>query len=154
LLLAFNPAVWFSQSVWGQTHVISLFFVLLAVLMAERNRPTLAWLALAAATLTRPQMIVFAFLLGIVFLRKFTWSENLRAMSWATIVTFVAIGPLTLATSPSLPVDVLLHNLRLQEGGGNAAALTTVSQDACSIRPAETRAAQGATGQRGALQPA
>jgi hypothetical protein len=29
-LFLFNPAVWFSTSVWGQTHVVSIFFVLLA----------------------------------------------------------------------------------------------------------------------------
>src|SRR5207249_44822 len=33
----FNPAVWFSMSVWGQTHVFSIFFVLLAILFAQRN---------------------------------------------------------------------------------------------------------------------
>jgi len=38
-LFLFNPAVWFSMSVWGQTHVISLFLVLAAVLFAEKRRP-------------------------------------------------------------------------------------------------------------------
>src|SRR6185437_2921287 len=72
-LFLFNPAVWFSMSVWGQTHVISLFFVLAAVWFAEKHLPVWAWLALTAALLTRPQMIVFGLVLGLVFIRKFSW---------------------------------------------------------------------------------
>jgi hypothetical protein len=145
-MFLFNPAVWFSMSIWGQTHVISLFFVLAAVLLAERNRPTLAWTALAAATLTRPQMVVFALLLGIVFLRKFSWRQNLFAISWTVIVVFLILAPFTLATSPSLPVDIMLNNFNIQEGGGNEVALTTVSQDAYSIWPFITYLAHGTSG--------
>src|SRR5207248_4994333 len=36
-LFVFNPAVWFSMSVWGQTHVISLFFVLAALWTGDRG---------------------------------------------------------------------------------------------------------------------
>src|SRR5207245_5864342 len=100
----FNPAVWFSMSVWGQTHVFSIFFVLLTILFAQRHMPAWAWLALTAAVLTRPQMVVFGLLLGVVFLKKFSWGENVSALSWTVIVTFIALVPLTLWTSPSLPV--------------------------------------------------
>jgi hypothetical protein len=145
-LFLFNPAVWFSMSVWGQTHVFSLFFVLAAVLFAEKHHPFWAWLALAAACLTRPQMLVFGLLLGIVFLRKFTLRENALAVSWTVIVSFIAWLPLTLATSPSLPVDIILNNFHVQEGGGNQAVLTTVSQSAFSIWPLVTYMVQGASG--------
>ncbi|TMF80917.1 MAG: hypothetical protein E6I11_17410, partial [Chloroflexi bacterium] len=57
-LFIFNPAVWFSMSVFGANHVLSLFFVLLAILLAEHSHPTGAWLALCVAALTRPQMLV------------------------------------------------------------------------------------------------
>ncbi|MFI5269349.1 MAG: hypothetical protein ACHQ7M_18390, partial [Chloroflexota bacterium] len=130
-----------------------LFFVLAAVLLAERNRPTLAWLALVGGCLTRPQMLVFGLLLGIVFLRKFSWAANVQALSWTVVVTFVLLLPLTLATSPSLPVDVMFHNLRVQEAGGNEAALTTVSQDAYSIWPLVTYAVHGTTGLQRAFTP-
>lgn len=152
-LFMFNPAVWFSMSVWGQTHVFSLFFVLAAVLLAEKRQPTWAWLALAAACLTRPQMLVFGLLLGIVFLRKFSWSQNVAALSWTVVVTFLILAPLTLATSPSLPIDIMLHNLRVQEGGGNQTSLTTVSQDALSIWPLVTYVAHGASSLQRAFTP-
>jgi hypothetical protein len=137
-LFLFNPAVWCSMSIWGQTHVFSIFFVLLAVLMAQRNLPLWAWLALAAAVLTRPQMFVFGLLLGAVFLRKFGWRQNLVAFSWTIIISFVAMAPLTLATSPSLPIDIFLNNVHIQQGGGNTSNLTTVSQGAYSVWPLAT----------------
>ena len=152
-LFLFNPAVWFSMSVWGQTHVISLFFLLLAVWFAERAAPVWAWMALAAACLTRPQMLVFSFLLGIVFLRKFSWRRNLFAVSWAAILTFLLLAPFTLATSPSLPVDVMLNDLRIQEAGGNDVQLTTVSQDAYSVWPLVTYATHGKLGLERAFTP-
>ena len=152
-LFLFNPAVWFSMSVWGQTHVVSLFFVLAAVLLAEKRMPTSAWIALALACLTRPQMLVFGLLLGIVFLRKFTWRQSVTALSWTIILIFLVLSPLTLATSPSLPVDIMLNNFHIQEAGGNEVALTTVSQDAYSIWPLVTYVAHGASGLARAFTP-
>lgn len=145
-LFIFNPAVWFSMSIWGQTHVISIFLVLAAVLFAQRNMPLWAWLSLAAACLTRPQMIIFGLLLGVAFLKKFSLRESLRSLSWTLIVTFVALLPLTLATSPSLPIDIMLNVFRIQEAGGNEATLSTVSQGAYSIWPLVTYLFHGASG--------
>lgn len=152
-LFLFNPAVWFSMSIWGQTHVISIFFVLVAILFALRRMPFWAWVALTAAVLTRPQMVVFGLLLGVVFLRQLGWRTNIAAISWTVIVTFVALVPLTLATSPSLPIDIMVNNLRVQEAGGNQATLTTVSQSAYSIWPLVTYAFHGVSGAQRAFTP-
>jgi len=152
-LFLFNPAVWFSMSVWGQTHVISLFFVLAAVLLAERKRAALAWLALVFGVMTRPQMIVFGLLIGLVLLRKFPLRQNVLAISWTVVVVFVVLLPMTLMTSPSLPVDVTLNNFRIQEAGGNQERLSTVSQDAYSIWPLVTYALHGASGLSRAFTP-
>jgi hypothetical protein len=96
---------------------------------------------------------VFGLLLGIVFLRKFSWRDNLPAISWTVIVNFVVWAPLTLATSPSLPVDVLLNTLHVQEAGGNQSVLTTVSQDAYSVWPLVTYFLHGSTGVLRAFTP-
>jgi len=152
-LWLFNPAVWFSMSIWGQTHVISIFLILVAVLAIERNRPLIAWLALAAALMTRPQMVVFVFLLGVVLLRKFPVAVNVRALSWTLITNFLLLLPLSLEISPSLPVDVTLNNFVIQQAGGNAASLSTVSQDAYSIWPLVTYFTSGATGLERAFIP-
>jgi hypothetical protein len=134
------------MSIWGQTHVISIFFVLLAILFAQRHMPFWAWLALIAACLTRPQMVVFGLLLGVVFLKKFSWQENSVGLSWAVVVTFVGLLPLTFATSPSLPVDVMLNNFLVQGGAGSQAVQTTVSESAYSVWPLVTYLFHGASG--------
>ena len=145
-LFVFNPDVLFNMSVWGQTHVISIFSVLVAVLLSMLRRPLGAWVALEIACLTRPQMIVLGFLLGIVILRMTPWRETIRAVSWSLVLVFLVLLPITLATEPSLPFDVLLNNFRVQEAGGNQAQLATVSQDAYSIWPLVTYVANGAGG--------
>ncbi len=152
-LWLFNPAVWFSMSIWGQTHVISIFFVLVVVLAIERNRPLVAWLALAAALMTRPQMVVFGFLFAIVLLRKFPVRVSIRALSWTVVTVFLLLLPLTLAIGPTLPVDVTLNNFVIQQAGGNAARLSTVSQDAYSIWPLVTYVVSGASGLQRAFTP-
>ena len=150
-LFLFNPAVWFSMSVWGETHVISVFFVLAAILLAEKRLPLWAWLALAAACLTRPQMFVFGFLLGVVFVRKFSWRENLQSVAWTVIVTFLALLPFTLAISPSLPVDITANILRVHETTNNP--VVTVSQDTYSVWPLVEFLAQGSSGKHEAFNP-
>lgn len=145
-LFLFNPAVWFSMSVWGQTHVISAFFALACVLFIERRQILAAWLALFAACLTRPQMLVFGLILGVVLLRLVPWRETARALPWAVIVTFLAMLPLTALISPSLPVDVMLSNFRIQEAGGQVPGMTTVSLGAFSIWPLVTLLLHGASG--------
>jgi hypothetical protein len=152
-LWLFNPAVWFSMSIWGQTHVISLFFILLAVLLTEKGLPTAAWPALAVGFLTRPQMLVFAVLVGVVLLRKFTWSENARALSWTVIAVFIALVPFTLATSPSLPVDIMLYTFGAHESATANLVVRAVSQDAYSVWPLVEYLTQGATGFHRAFNP-
>ena len=106
----------------------------------------MAWLALIASCLTRPQMLVFAVLLGIVVLRKFGLRANLVALSWAFVVTFLLLLPLTFASSPSLPVDLIINNFHSQEAGGNDPTATTVSQGAYSIWPLITYLTEGQSG--------
>jgi hypothetical protein len=141
------------MSVWGQTHVISLFFVLAVVWFVEKRMAMWAWLALAAALMTRPQMIVFALLLGIVLLRRFPIKQNIWALSLAIVVVFVFLIPFSLPISPSLPVDVTFNNFHIQQAGGNQERLTTVSQDAYSVWPLVTYVLHGTTGSGRAFTP-
>jgi hypothetical protein len=137
-LFVFNPAVWFSVSIWGANHVLSLFFILLAILLAEHDHPLGAWLALGVGSLTRPQMLVLGVLVAVYLLRRFAPWRNAYALSWTVIVIFVLIAPFTIATSPSLPVDLMASTIQVQTQGGNEKALTTVSLDAFSFWPLVT----------------
>jgi hypothetical protein len=120
LLLGLNPALFLVMSVWGSTESISLFFVLGSIWLAERDRPLGAWIMLAAAAYTRPQMLVLAFLLGLVYLRKFGYARNLMAIGWSVIVAFIFIGPFAIAISPSLPVDYVVRTFAYHIGNGQA----------------------------------
>jgi hypothetical protein len=137
-LWIFNPAVWFSMSIWGADHVLSLFFILLAILLAKHDHPVGAWLVLGIGSLTRPQMLVLGLLVGVLLLRKFPLRTNVIALSWTVIVIFLLLIPFTIAISPSLPVDLMTDTFRVQALGGNERALTTVSLDAYSFWPLVT----------------
>ena len=130
LLLVLNPALVLVMSVWGSTESISLFFVLGSIWLAEGRRPLGAWLMLVAAAFTRPQMLVLAFLLGLVYLRKFSPRENLSAISWTVILSFIVLGPFALAISPSLPVDYVFRTYVYHFANGQA------DQAALGIAPA------------------
>jgi hypothetical protein len=134
------------MSVWGQTHVISIFFALLAVWLMFRGNPTGVWLSLAACALTRPQMVVPVFLLVVVLFKLFPLGQNLRSASWTVLVSSLMLAPFTLVISPSLPVDILWNQFYFQEAGGNESAQTIVSLGAYSIWPLVTGFADGASG--------
>lgn len=120
ILLGLNPALVFAMSVWGSTEAVSLFFVFASIWLAEKNRPLLAWLMLSAGAYTRPQMFVFAFLLGTVYVRKFRINQNLSALAWTVIVSFVFLGPFVLTISPSVPVDFVTRTLSYHLANGQA----------------------------------
>jgi hypothetical protein len=134
-LFLFNPAVMFSASIWGQNHVVSVFFLLASIWLVENRHAALSWIGLLACILTRPQMLVPALILAIVFIRKFSAKENLYGISWAIITVSLVLAPFSLSISPSLPIDIFKAQWFVQEGGGNEKALTTVSLDAYNIWP-------------------
>lgn len=120
IVFGLNPAVIFVMSVWGATETVSIFFVLCSILLAEKHKPLGAWVMLAAAAYTRPQMLVFAFLLGLVYLRKFEPRANLSAIPLAVIVCFVFIGPFAIGISPSLPIDYVARTFSYHIGNQQA----------------------------------
>jgi hypothetical protein len=152
-LFLFNPAVWFSTSVWGQNHVVSLAFVLAAIWFAECNLVFLAWVFLMLGALTRPQMVVFAFLVGLTLLLRFPWLVSLRAVSASIVAVFILLLPFTLQTSPSLPIDVLVNTVSLQTASAGTADPASLSQDAYSIWPLVSFLQRGASGVARAFSP-
>ncbi|MEM2514616.1 MAG: hypothetical protein QXU81_09970 [Candidatus Bathyarchaeia archaeon] len=144
-LFLLNPIVWFISSIWGQTYLISVFFMLASIWFAEKQRIQLAWLMLALGALNRPQMLIPLFILGLIYMRKFPIGVNIRSVSWSVIAVFLLLGPFSLTVSPSMPVDILRNQLFIQEAGGNEPALMLVSLDAYNLWPLITYI-QGARG--------
>jgi len=146
-LFLFNPATWFVMSVWGETQTISLSFILLCLWFGLRGNATSAWLALGAASLTRPQMLVPALLLAIYFLRSFSFRRNIHAISWSVIAMFLLLSPLLLNTSPSLPVDYITQSIHVQNSTApGAAKYIYVSYDGYNIWPLVTNLVSGQIG--------
>jgi len=142
----FNPAVWLVGSVWGQTQSWSIFFLLLAIWQGQRRNPVSAWLALAAAALTRQQMLVPAILLALVFLRRFSLRENIQGVCWSVVMVFLILAPFLLAIGPSILVDLLANTLHLHVQAFNDRWTTLVSWSALSVWPLFTHAVDGQSG--------
>lgn len=146
MLFLLNPAIWFGTSVWGQTYSVSFFFLLISIWLAEEGRPTGAWLALMALSLTRPQMLVPAFLLSLAYLKKFPANANVPAMAWAIVAGFMLMAPFLWSFGPSLPLDLLISTIRFHEAGGNEPSWTVVSGGAYSVWPIVTQLLAGVSG--------
>jgi hypothetical protein len=141
-LFLLNPAVIFAQSIWGQIETIAIFFILVSIYFAESGWLLAAWLALVAALLSKPQVMVLAPLLGLVYLRRFPLVANLRAMAWTTVVFFMLLTPFAIAISPSLPIDIGLRVVGVF-GGAIDPSQNSVAGDSYSLWPLVTRFAAG-----------
>lgn len=141
-----NPAVLFIGSIWGQTQTLSIFFLLMAILMMEKNSVFGAWLSLLATALTREQMLIPAVLLIPVLFKKFPVKENIKAIFWTIIVMFIIVAPFSLSIGPSLPVDILINSFHLHIRGANDPYTTLVSWGALSVWPLVTFSIDGQTG--------
>jgi len=128
-----NPAVWISAAVWGQTHVVSSFFLLAALLATIRGAPILSWTMLALAAFSRPQMVPLAIPVGLLNLRRHGVMATVSGVAWAALIVFLCMMPLLWYIGPSFPVDMALLQLRTQELGGNEAALRTISLGAHNL---------------------
>jgi len=150
MLYLFNPAIWFMASVWGETHTISTFFLLGSIWLAQNARLgtlSLAWASLFASALTRPQMLVPALLLGLIYLKSFSLRKTFLAFSFGVITTFIMLAPFLLAFSPSLPSDLYTHQSAVQQAGDAAVSrYMFLSNDAYNIWPLVTRLAPGLEG--------
>jgi hypothetical protein len=146
-LFVLNPAVWFMTSVWGETQTVTVSLVLAAVWAAQHNRAAPAWSLIAVAVLSRPQMAVPGIVLGILLLRWFHLTTNLRAIASAIGVVALMIGPLFFVLGPSFPLDYLLFAFHSQTApDSHAAQYNYVSFDAYNIWPLITGLVSGQIG--------
>lgn len=120
VVFALNPAIVFVSSVWGSTETLSLFLILLSIWFAESGRPIPAFLTLALGAFSRPQMLVLAFVLGLVFIRRFGARDSIAGISWTLVVVFMVLAPIALSISPSFPVDYTLRTLSYHLANGQA----------------------------------
>ncbi|MEM9463822.1 MAG: hypothetical protein AAGA90_00520 [Actinomycetota bacterium] len=146
LAFALSPAAWFASAVWGTSQVVSLSFLLSAMIAAQRDRLTWAWFLGAMAVMARPQYLV-----PVAFL--FLWlalynapRRNLAALPTAIAASFLAILPFSLLLSPTLPVDNFVNVYLLHLSDGNDGWTLPASWGAASIWPLVTAGSFGMSG--------
>jgi hypothetical protein len=147
VVLAFNPAIWFAGSVWGTTQAISTAFLLGALYLAYRQHLVATWALLLAAAMTRPQNLVPVLLLAAYVLLTQPKARAVQSLAWAVVITFVYLLPLSLAVSPTLPVDVLANVFLLHVGHGNDPWTMPASYGAMSFWPLVTQIVGHASGE-------
>jgi Gpi18-like mannosyltransferase len=102
-LYAFNPAVIFNTSVWGQFDAIYAFFLVLSLMLALASKPEFSAVTFALGLLTKPQSIALVPLLVFLIFRKNGWRRLLTSFLAAIATVFVVILPFEWAN----PVDFL-----------------------------------------------
>lgn len=145
-LFLFNFAVIFGMSIWGQIETVVIFPVLLSLWLADVDRPLLAWLLLSIAALSKPQVVLIAFFIGIIYIRKFSIKHNIQSASWSVIFVFLVASPFSLAISPSLSVDIMGKLFDIWGRGAVDPSVTSVGGGSYSVWPLATWIISGQSG--------
>ena len=66
-LVLFNPAMFFNSSAWGQVDAVFVLFIVLTLLYLRKDNYWLGALFFAIALLVKPQAIMFAPVVGLVY---------------------------------------------------------------------------------------
>ena len=97
-ILLLHPAIWFVSAWWGQYESVFVFFGLLAFVLAIRDRPLLAAIAITLAIMTKPQALA----LGLPFAAWYLARYDLRTVVRSGMTAVVTVIALWL---PFLPFD-------------------------------------------------
>jgi len=90
---AFNPAIIFNSSVWGQFDSIYTFFLLLSLIMVFSGRLTLSVSTFTLAVLTKPQAVALAPLIALLVYKKFGLRRMLASSVIIAAITLLVILP-------------------------------------------------------------
>jgi hypothetical protein len=92
-LLAIHPAL-ITTSAWsGQNDALFTVFIVLALMMLNRDRPITAWLLFGVAVLCKHKAILLTPMLVVLCFRRYGWKRLLVAMVAAGVVVLVVTLP-------------------------------------------------------------
>jgi hypothetical protein len=80
VVYALNPAIFFNSSIWGQFDSIPSTMLLGVIYCFSLNKKVLAALLFVVAVITKPQSILLAPIVVILFLRDFAWKQLLEGI--------------------------------------------------------------------------
>jgi Gpi18-like mannosyltransferase len=90
---AFNPAIIFNSSVWGQFDSIYTFFLLLSFILVLSGRLKLSVSTFTLAVLTKPQAVALVPLMALLVYKKFGLRRMLASTMIIAAITLLVILP-------------------------------------------------------------
>ena len=100
-LIIFNPAMFFNSSVWGQIDAVFMLFILLTLIYLKKDNYLMGALFYALAMLIKPQAIMFAPVIGLVYIYAYFKKGNIKKALLGTFAGAVIFaGVIFLASLP------------------------------------------------------
>lgn len=90
---AFNPAVIFTSSYWGQPDAIHSLCILLSLIGLTKNKPTISWIFITIGIFTKPQAWIFFPLILFLTFIKFGLKEIMKGIFIGIITALVINYP-------------------------------------------------------------
>jgi Gpi18-like mannosyltransferase len=97
---AFNPAIIFNVAIWGQFDAIYTFFLVLALILALKQKPEFSAGVFAVALLTKPQAIALLPLVVLLIFKKNGIKRLLTSAGAFVVTIFGVILPFNWSGSP------------------------------------------------------
>ncbi|KKU94751.1 hypothetical protein A3H89_01200 [Candidatus Amesbacteria bacterium RIFCSPLOWO2_02_FULL_48_11] len=112
----FNPAVWYTSSIWGQIETLPLFFILLSYWCILQKKIIPSHLAFAAALLSKQSSIIFLPVFLLVSWRLAGPVRTVVGLLFQLLIAYLVYLPFF--SSPSLlwPVSVYLNRIQIGSG--------------------------------------
>lgn len=99
VLYAFNPAITFNSSFWGQTDSILLLFFIVILYSFETGRPILGTVLFAAAALTKNQALLFSPVIIMELVSKYPVRKIIRAFAAGLLTALLGFAPFIIESS-------------------------------------------------------
>jgi len=95
LLLSYvlNPGVLLDSSIWGQLDSFLTFLFLMMILTLDSNRPTLSWIFMSLALLTKQTAVVPVLFTALLLLKNFGFHKFIMGISVAVTTSFIFLVP-------------------------------------------------------------
>jgi len=107
-IYAFNPAIIFNTSVWGQYDAIYTCFLILSLMLILNSKPKLSVIAFTLGILTKPQSVALAPLIIYLIVKKYGWKGLVTAAFASAATVLAVIIPFEWSNPLNFLVDIYL----------------------------------------------
>lgn len=119
LVYLFNPAVWYNSALWGQLESPPLLFILLAIWLIIKNRPTLSHAAFAAAMLFKQSSLIFLPAFLIYSHKQIGFKKTLTGLFIQFLVFYLSYLPFFNFKLSTINYPLVTYLHRIEVGSGS-----------------------------------